>query len=294
MPILRREPPRAAESLDDVFALAHAMEHEAATRYAELALRMRKEGNAALAEVFDGLAADERGHIDSVVHWSERERGRAPEFGRVQWDLSETFDDEGAGTIAPALLTAYKALSMAVRNEERAFAFWSYVAAHARSPDIREAAEKMAHEELEHVATLRRERRRAYHAQRSTAPGLVSENDIFTDLERLERRLAQRLELLATTAGPSDAARLREAAAAAWSTAGELRVEPLSMSEAETPAGEKPEDVVVLSELLVDRYLAAAERVRDEAALTRAQRLAGRAINRLTWLRADLPKMIRD
>ena len=46
MPILRREPPRAAESLDDVFAIAHAMEHEAATRYAELALRMRKEGNA--------------------------------------------------------------------------------------------------------------------------------------------------------------------------------------------------------------------------------------------------------
>ena len=120
--------------------------------------------------------------------------GRAPEPAHVRWDLSDTFDDEGAGTTAPSLLTAYRALSMAVRNEERAFAFWSYVAAHARSSDIREAAETMAHEELEHVATLRRERRHAFHSQRSLAPGAGQRREAIVDVERLERRLAQRLD----------------------------------------------------------------------------------------------------
>jgi hypothetical protein len=56
-------------------------------------------------------------------------------------------------------------------------------------------------------------------------------------------------------------------------------------------SGEDPDDAVALSELLVDLYLDAAERIRDEAALARAQRLAGGAIRRLAWLRADLPTM---
>ncbi|MDF2766621.1 MAG: rubrerythrin family protein [Rhodospirillales bacterium] len=290
MPALKSEPPRPVSSIEELFAIAHAMEHEAASRYAELALRMRGEGNAQLADVFDRLAADERGHLDSVVHWSERESGRVPDPARVQWDISHTFDDEGAGTTAPSLLTAYRALSMAVRNEERAFAFWSYVAAHARSADVRRAAETMAHEELEHVATLRRERRRAFHAQRSIPSGATERREVVADLERLERRLAQRLEQMAETAEPDEAERLRDAARNALGTAGQLAIEPLPIDVKASP-GEDPDDPVALSELLVDLYLEAAERIRDEAALDRAQRLAGGAISRLAWLRADLPAM---
>ncbi|MEJ1936656.1 hypothetical protein WDZ92_41220 [Nostoc sp. NIES-2111] len=55
---------------------------------------------------------------------------------------------------------------MAVRNEERAFAFWTYLAAHAGSEDVRQAAEKMASEELTHAAIFRRERRRAFHREK--------------------------------------------------------------------------------------------------------------------------------
>ena len=54
-----------------------------------------------------------------------------------------------------------------------------------------------------------------------------------------------------------------------------------------------PDDPVALSEMLVDRYLEAAEGLRDEKAVARAQALAGRAINRLAWLRADLPEIDR-
>jgi len=288
MVTLKTEPPRAVASIEELFAIAHAMEHEAATRYAELAMRMRNEGNAPLADVFDRLAAEERGHVESVVHWSERESGGVPDPARARWNVSDTFDDEGAGTTAPSLLTAYRALSIAVRNEERAFAFWSYVAAHARSADVRHAAETMAHEELEHVATLRRERRRAFHAQRSTAAEAWERREVVADLERLERRLAQRLEQVAKTAERSEAARFREAAREARDAADQLGIEPLPLTGA-TSTGENSDDPVALSELLVDLYLDAAERIRDEAALARAQGLAGRAISRLAWLRADLP-----
>jgi hypothetical protein len=57
------------------------------------------------------------------------------------------------------------ALAIAARNEERAFAFWSYVAAFAEKSDIKKAAEAMAGEELRHVAMLRKERRRTYHGE---------------------------------------------------------------------------------------------------------------------------------
>jgi rubrerythrin len=54
------------------------MESEAATRYAEIGERMRREGDPALASVFERLSADEMGHLDSVVHWSNRTQGRNP------------------------------------------------------------------------------------------------------------------------------------------------------------------------------------------------------------------------
>ena len=110
------------------------------------------------------------------------------------------------------------------------------------------------------------------------------------DVERLERRLAQRLDQMAETAEPAEAARLRDTASEARDTAGQLATEPLPVT-IPTPSGLDPDDPVALSELLVDLDHGAAERIREEAALERAQGLAGRAIRRLAWLRADLPAM---
>ena len=99
----------------------------------------------------------------------EKTKGRHPIRRRSAGSLRRRSTTKGPATAHPRLLSAYRALSMAVRNEERAFAFWSYVAAHAGDADIRHAAETMAHEELGHVATLRRERRSAFHAERRHA-----------------------------------------------------------------------------------------------------------------------------
>ncbi|WP_262031948.1 ferritin-like domain-containing protein [Microvirga sp. Mcv34] len=292
MSLLKTEPAGTVTSLEELFAIAAAMEHEAATRYAEIAGRMRQEGSPALAEVFERLSADEQGHLDGVVHWSQKTKGRDPDPARIRWELPETFDDEGAATTDPQLLGAYRALSMAVRNEERAFAFWSYVAAHAEAPEIQRAAETMAHEELGHVATLRRERRKAFHAERGQQRTGPMVEDGGPDLAALEQRLADLLAPLAAKASPQEGARLKGFADEARQYAQELEQTPIAVPGAR-PVGTLPDDPVALAELLTDRYLEAGDTLRDEEALGRVQALAGRAIARLAWLRADLPELHR-
>ncbi|MCG7393221.1 rubrerythrin family protein [Microvirga sp. ACRRW] len=286
MSLLKREPADSVKSLDELFAIAAAMEREAATRYAEIAARMRQEGDPALAEVFERLSADEQGHLDIVMHWSQRRKGHAPDPASIRWEMPETFDDEGVATAHPRLLSAYRALSMAVRNEERAFAFWSYVAAHAQAPEIRQAAEAMAHEELGHVAILRRERRSAFHAERWQPDAQGS--DGMTDLAALERRLADLLEILAGRAPPQDRGRLAGLAEEARRHAGEP--DPAAVSVA-VPGQGISDDPVALAELLADRYLEAGDGLKDDVSLARVQELAGQAIARLAWLRSDLPEV---
>jgi rubrerythrin len=288
MSILKHEPPRAVQSMEELFAIAYSMEQEAASRYSQIAARLRIAGNPSLAEVFERLAADERLHLEGVVKWSDKQKGRPPDQAHLRWEIPETFDDEGAASTDPRLLTAYRSLSMAVRNEQRAFAFWTYVVAHAKQPEVRRAAEAMAAEELEHVATLRRERRRAYHAERESAEPIAG-----GDAAGLERHLADRLEELANTAQPHDAARMRRFATEARVTAEELRRQPLVSTHRRGRSGVVPDETLALSALLVDRYLEAAENLHDEKSVARAQALAGCAINRLAWLRADLPEIGR-
>jgi rubrerythrin len=289
MSLLKAEPPAPVKTLEELFAIAHAMEHEAATRYAEIGARMRQDDNPALAEVFERLAAEEQGHLDAVVHWSERQKGKVPDPARIRWQLPETFDDEGAGTTDPRLLSAYRALSMAVRNEERAFAFWSYVAAHAEAADVQQAAETMAHEELGHVATFRRERRRAFHAERSRARAHPA-GAAAAGMAALERRLAELLELVPAASESQEGARLRAFAEQARRHSDELEQAPIPAPEGLPPGGIPP-DPIALAELLADRYLEAADLLRDEDAIARAQAFAARAIARLAWLRRDLPEL---
>jgi len=171
MSLLKTAPPAAVRSLDEVFAIAHAMEHQAAACYGALAQRARAEGVSELADLFEHLAEEERSHATSVAQWSQQRSGTPPDPANIKWELPETFEREAAGELAASrLASAYRVLAMAVRNEERAFEFWSYVAAEAATPEVRRAAEQMAHEELGHVARLRRARRQAYHAERTADP----------------------------------------------------------------------------------------------------------------------------
>jgi rubrerythrin len=288
--LLKAEPAGHLHSLDELFALANAMEQEAATKYAELAEEMKRQNRSDLSAVFAELAAAEREHVDSVIRWSQSQRGKAPDPALVRWEGPETFDAEAAAEMRNSrLLTPYRALSMAVRNEERAFAFWSYVAAFSEDDEIKKAAETMAREELGHVSILRKERRRAYHRERdvsaldlrregdgSTGQGQVSSH---VDARTLELRLAARLADIE-----------RRLTGASAKRAHELIEETMTMSTEATGVGRFPArlaqaDAETAAEALADAYLAGAEDAAEAARLDSLQSLAARAIARLAWLR---------
>ncbi|MGZ5924475.1 MAG: ferritin-like domain-containing protein [Rhizomicrobium sp.] len=290
MSLLKTTPAAAVRSLDEMFAIAHAMEHEAATRYAAFAQQARSEGVPEMGDLFEQLAKEERDHEISVAQWSQQRSGKAPDPANIRWELPETFDNEAAGILATSRLASmYRILSMAVRNEERAFAFWSYVAAEAETAEIRAAAERMAHEELGHVALLRRARRQAYHAERKdhSQDHPRSPSGRLADAAVLERRLADQLEALAERLSGDRRMQARDWAAQSRSMANEAARLSLA-NESNTP---DDWDAAATAERLVEDYLDVSDLSRDEDVASQAQSLAKRAISRLAWLRASSSDM---
>ena len=159
----------SVKTVDAMVAIAHAMEREAAARYALLADCMRRVDQREVAELLDTLAAEERSHVDSVERLAQQTLHHAPDASLVHTALPVTFLREDEANAA-ALLSPYRTLSIAVRHEERAFAFWTYVAAQCDRTALRELAERFAAQELIHAAKLRRARRRAYNAERGVRP----------------------------------------------------------------------------------------------------------------------------
>jgi rubrerythrin len=280
--LLKMEPAGTLQSLDELFALASAMEQEAATKYGELAEEMRRQNRFDLLTVFSDLAAAEREHVDSVQRWSQSRRGKLPDPALVRWEAPETFDSDATAEIkASNLMTPYRALAMAVRNEERAFAFWSYLAAYSKDPEIKQASETMAKEELGHVATLRTERRRAYHREHDQ----VGADEAGLPADRIE---ARRLELCLATHLAALEPRLEGAAAARTR---QLREKTMRMADevggfGSFPGALEQRDAQTIAEALADAYLEGAERSGDAERVETLQHLAERAISRLAWLRS--------
>lgn len=280
MSLLKAEPAEI-RSMDQLLAVASAMEQEAIAGYTKLAERMRQEGREELAEVFVRLVAEETEHLNNVVHWAHV-LGSGP-LDVTAWEPPETFEDEGAGLVAPELLSAYRAFSMAVRNEERAFLFWTYVASQAPSDQLRLAAERMAREELGHVAILRRERRQAFHAQRAQRLAAPQGGE---DMIGLERRLAALLERDAAMSLEGPAAEMRnlarQARARADSVKGASFADPPLLRSIAAGAIDR---AAPLCELLLECYLDLADNLPDEADRNLAQTLAASAVHCLSALR---------
>lgn len=266
-------------SMDELLALARSMELEAIDGYMSLSRRMNEMGRHDMAEVFDSLVEEERGHLGKVEEWREglgRNEATVPPSSP-----EESFDDEGAGIMAPELLSAYRAFSMAVRNEERAFVFWSYVSAHAQSVEIRKAAERMAREELGHVATLRRERRKAFHLERDAAPLVVA------DLKSSEELLARHLDLLVVNSDEDTADILRKFSNEARRRAQSIATQPFDVIPQPNTVSQATFDQArPLSEYLIDRYLDAGGRARREEEADRAMSFAAELIACLRVVRS--------
>lgn len=261
---------------DDLLAVAAALEHEAAARYRGLSARMARQGDLEMTALFDTLAGMEDRHANQIGARSLELLGHRPDIAHVKWETPPGYDeDEARG----AELGAYEALAYAVRNEERAFVFYSYLSAEAESAAIRAMAENFARDELQHAALLRHHRRRAFHTKR---PKTFETPTNVDELRALARRWDA--EAAAAHAGLADALRahgeVADAATFQRLADDELRC-AAGIRAAAAPGLRSAADGLQILEECFDRYASIAERSDDEALVAEAQNLASIIVGRL-------------
>jgi rubrerythrin len=193
-PLLTRHPAARAVTLRDLVGIANAIEQEAVRRYGQLADLMERRGERETAEALRKMQHEELAHVTTVAKWAAELNEAVPPPEEFQWqlppELAASWDDI-AGT---ALLTPYRAYSIAVRNEERAFSLYVYLSAHAEDVRVASEADKLAGEELEHAALLRRWRRAAYHkddsGKRRARARIATVEDLDAYLREREAEIA--------------------------------------------------------------------------------------------------------
>ncbi|MES1179583.1 MAG: ferritin family protein, partial [Hyphomicrobium sp.] len=262
------------------------MESDAVARYCKTAMLLRQQGADELAAVFERLAQTERNHVDQVDAWARHSEAAPPAQSTLPWAVPDTHDASPAEMAQSKLLTPYWALAAAVRHEERSFAFWTYVAAHAPGPAVKIAAERMALEELEHVSMLRRERRKAFHSERQTATPPTA-TVALSALAPLENTLATFVEEHpAAAAGPEFAATIAADARRAADKLGAISPgEDPTLPLPGIPAPSQG-DPIALSEYLADAYLRFADAATSPEVLALTQDMAAIAVYRLATLRS--------
>lgn len=292
MPLLRQEPPARIDSLDDLLGIAMALETEAVRRYAQLAEVMDRRGDAATAATFRTLMAEEGAHVTAVDRWAAdlgcTLAGGTPFDWLLPPDIAESWDD----LLDRTRLTPYQALSLAVVNEQRAFAFYSHIAAATADPAVRRHAEALAQEELNHAALLRRERRRAYHRgatgtqkpERIASPAALDHlaRTLFAAAAAGHAALARQL----AAAGDAEGAAVLDAIAAAEAAeAGTVPpAPPADGGRTDGGAADPWMAAAAAVETLAERFADIAAAATDEAVLTRALALQESATRHLVRL----------
>ena len=159
------EPP--IDSVAGLLAHAHRMEAEAQARYEDLARRMEAYPRPDLAEFFRKMALIEQKHIDQVSEMVDALELPPLDDGAVLWAggaAPETMSDDASTFESPR-----QALKEAMRDEEKAVAFFEDVAAHTPDQSVRAMATELAAEERHHVALLRNWLARVSEAEDSEA-----------------------------------------------------------------------------------------------------------------------------
>jgi rubrerythrin len=167
--LLMRDPEIQSVSMPLLVGIASSIECESLKRYATLADTMERRGEAATAAAFRVMLEEERHHVDEVARWAAGLGEQVPEPGSFDWQLPAELSSSWDEIAGSALLTPYRAFAIAVDNEKRAFALYSYLAARATDPRVRAQAERLGIEELRHAAVMRRWRREAWHRERRAA-----------------------------------------------------------------------------------------------------------------------------
>jgi len=205
----------ARMTIRDLVDIAHAAARQAVCHYAQMANLMQRRGQNETTQAFRRMLAEKREHVAAIERWARGLGQSITPADNVRWKLPPEFAASWQDLAGSALLTPYRAFANAVRNEERVFSMYSYLAAHARDPAVATEAEKLAAEALARAALLRRWRRNAYH--RGTRPrrrpiiSSVADLQAFAARRQAEiadqhRALAEQLRRL----GDEESARLLE------------------------------------------------------------------------------------
>lgn len=266
---LLQDEPRSPGSIDDLLTTAWSESAGARRAYAALADRMRGAGREDLAAILSRLSEEEAG-IEAVL-----KRHAAQGAPMTPSSDSGSADLENLDSADAELVDSYALWAMAVRNADRAFARWTYAAAHAPTPDVRAAAESLARFHLALAGRRRMERRRAFPARGASAAPL--------SLGRLEAHLSGLLACHELRDGPFFEPRLAEAAQGARKAA--LRLEKMAPIPVRPLTEEALGSPAILAEAIVEGYFDGVKTAATEDALWRLQAGAADAVQRLDILR---------
>lgn len=188
--LLREEPRAGAPDMRHLIGIAGAVESESVRRYTILAQEMEHRGERDTAATFREMCAMEQRHQEAVGRWAERHHETVPPAQDFVWHLPPEIAASWEEVRHSTLLTPYRALAIAVTNEERAFALYAYIAAHAADRQVAQEAEMLAREELSHAAELRLRRRLAYRREHGAGARLpAGPVESLADFRRLEQQL---------------------------------------------------------------------------------------------------------
>jgi len=298
------------QTTSDLMSIALYAEHEAIRRYTRLAKSMQNQGNRETAALFRRMIEEEQEHERLIREWAELEGIQLrTDIGPVKWEDPQVATDYDSDAVDPAHSTPYRALAFAVHNEERAFHFYTHVAATAADENVREYAETLAREELGHAALLRAMRRRAWRAEKDTAheepdinPAIIHTlADLLAVADSAEHCLAENLDILVDSypglkkAGAA-ARSMRAAIGAQLNSVGKPGEEATraieSIEHYKRTLGEKTDTPEALLQRLradTDRCFAFYDTVvtqaKDESVMLVAQKLSESVLERMDLLR---------
>jgi rubrerythrin len=137
-------------TVDDLLAIARAMEEHSAERYAELAEAFEVYCNADTSAVFRELAEVERRHAADFPT-SQVEPPKVMPWGAEEPEIADPDH-------VHYLMLPWHAYDLALRHEQQAENFFAEIAARSPNPGIKVAAHSLAERERGHVAHILKRR----------------------------------------------------------------------------------------------------------------------------------------
>jgi hypothetical protein len=274
--------PAPITSLPEFYAVAFHQAQRAMQHYSA-ALAHADQNVHALRPVFETLVSRENIRADAIAKACIEACGQPPDLKRLPADVIDLVPMQEVVDIADSRLsTPYAVWALAVRHRQRAFVFWTYIAALAGHSKVSAAAERLAREALSDGNLLRRERRLAWQSENRTATE-DDQGDRDMSAALLESLLRRDMLAWSQTLPPAQSEQLLQAGALSSS-------DDVPPDDIETPAPGELEQVkqraLRRAEQLSNIYLDDADSATDQSSLEFAQKLAAHSISRLANLRA--------